>query len=168
MIRTVTRAVVALLATLAIPAALFVAPLPASADSAIIDTPIHEANGHGWCIGSDTTDMFAPVVERSCPGRKWDIIPVGTQANQYELILHSDTSKCISAANNTHDVVFHPCDGGSGNVWIEEKTGGNTLWLNRLNNTYLTGPNKSQPGSQFELACRNCIRGTIQQFDPVP
>jgi len=165
MIRNVVRAVTTLLAVLAVPAAMFVAPLPASA--ANFDTSIRETFGHRWCIGSDTTDLFAAVVERSCPGRKWDEISLGS--SQWLIELHSDTSKCIAANNSGAKVVLHPCSGGFGVVWIREtSSSGHDLWHNRATDLYLSGPNGSNPGGQFFLDVRNGTSGELQQFDNVP
>jgi hypothetical protein len=159
--RTVVRFLFLATAGLAIPAAMFVAPVTASADSTIFDRSIRESFGHRYCIGSDTTDLFAAVVERDCPGRKWNADPLGN--SQWLLELHADTSKCIAAADNGFDVVLHAC-GDGGVVWIRERTGsGHDRWRNRLTDKYLTGQN--QTGSQFLLFCLGCLSGGLQQFD---
>jgi hypothetical protein len=94
-------------------------------------------------------------------GRKWNAISIGN--SQCLLELDADTSKCIAAGNNGLDVVLHPCNGGSGVVWIRQTPGSHDLWLNRLTNKYLTGRN--QTGSQFVLFYRGCLDGGLQQFD---
>lgn len=167
MIRKAIRAVTFLVAALAIPAAMLVAPVPAGAVDANFDTSIRETFGHRWCIGSDTTDLFAAVVERTCPGRKWDEVSLGN--SQWLIELHSDPTKCIAANNAETKVVLHPCSGGFGVVWIRERSSaGHDLWLNRVSNLYLSGPDGSSPGGQFFLDFRNGTAGELQQFDNVP
>jgi hypothetical protein len=159
---------------LAIPAAMFVAPVTASADS---DVSICESFGNGYCLGSDNTDLFTAVVERTFPGRKFDLDrQSGTfdGVPTYRIRFHADNSKCVAATNNFANVTIHPCDTGSGVVWARDHDSSTThdRWINRLatqnkgSKQYLSGHNHL--GSQYFLDCAACTSGDFQRFDVIP
>jgi len=160
MIRNVVRAVTALLAALAVPAAMFVAPLPASANTTIPNVSVRETFGHNFCLGSDNLDSFTAVVERDCPGRKFNV--EFTDTGFVKLRFRSSTSQCVAASNNFQNVVIHPCDGANVD-WITDTSTGHTRFINRQAGTLLSGHNRLN--SQFFMDCAGCTSGELQNFD---
>ncbi len=153
--RIVVRFLFAATAALAIPAAMFAAPLPVSAATAF-----HMCESFGnYCVGSADLNFGTAVSER-IPGRLiihdslggfFDNLPT------YLLRFNADPTKCVAAASNLSDVVIHACNGGLGVVWARDhnSSSGNDRWINREasqakdTKEYLSGRNN---GSQFFLA----------------
>jgi hypothetical protein len=141
MSRKITRTALVLVAMLTVPAVLFAAPLPASAQG----DHLVETFGN-YFVGAPSLALYAPVVETSS-GRSINIHSNGDGG--YEIVFNYDTSKCVAGANNGADVVIHPCNGGSGIIWFLSTDGnGNLFFQNKKFSTYLAGANN---GGQFQL-----------------
>jgi hypothetical protein len=131
-----------LVATMAVPGLFLAASPPASASAG---SHLCESFG-SYCIGAPSLGLNDPVVE-TASGRLIDISPVGT-GNQRELAFDADPSKCVAAASNGYLAVIHPCNGGSGVVWIEAPgpSGSLTYESREFPGKYLAGDNH---GDQF-------------------
>ncbi|SRR6266487_550258 len=164
MIRNAVRAATVLLATLAIPAVIFAAPLPASAANNLCET-----NGNNYCLGSADLNLYTAVTERK-PGRNLIATPLGTTFDgfsTYLLQFSADATKCVASANNLVDVVIHPCNGGLGIVWAKDAITGHIRWINREvsqhynQDMYLSGASNGTP--YFTAPLRQA--GVYQKFD---
>src|SRR5437773_5908121 len=132
MIRNAVRAATILLATLAVPAVIFAAPLPASAASS---NNLCETNDPTtYCLGSANLDLYTSVTEQN-PGRNLVQTPLGgtfENAPTYLLQFSADTTKCVAAQNDLIHVDIRPCNGGTGTVWARVKVADNVYrWINR-------------------------------------
>jgi hypothetical protein len=151
------RALMVLLAALAVPAAVLAAPLPASAAG----PHVCETSGN-YCVGAPGLGVDAPVVETRS-GRNITFLFLGNA--QYNLIIDAAPSECVAAANNGHDVVLHHCNGGLGTVWILHiNPNGHLQFESREFPTkYLAGHND---GSQFQVKVLG-LSGWFYNFDQV-
>jgi hypothetical protein len=142
LLRKPARAVMVLLATLAVPVAVFAAPLPASA----VGNHLCETSGN-YCVGAPSLALYAPVVE-TISGRDIHLISLGN--NQFDIELNAAPGECVAAANNGTDVVIHPCNGGLGTVWIEHFNPNNHRQFEsrEFRTKYLAGHNN---GTQFQV-----------------
>lgn len=176
------RVVGTLLATLAATAALVVTAAPASAAAGSgaatgIDPRLCETFGQHFCVGSDDTNPFTPVVER-IPGRNLILTDLKSKFQNKELFLirfSSDTPECIAAANDNVDVTINACTGSIGVEWamdteVDSSGIAHDIWENRAatlargNNVYLSGHND---GTAFQLQ-RLGVAGAFQKFDERP
>jgi hypothetical protein len=158
-LRKPIRAVMVLLATLA---AVFAAPLPASAAA----NHLCETNGN-FCVGAPSLATFAPVVE-TLSGRNITLIFLGNDAQgipQFEIQLDAAPSECVAGADNGIDVVLHHCNGGLGVVWKRHfSQNGHLQWNSREFPTkWLAGHND---GTQYQLKPLG-LSGWFYNFDLV-
>jgi hypothetical protein len=147
---------VVLVATMAVPGLILAASPPASAS-----VGLHLCETFGsYCIGAPSLGLYNPVVE-TASGRLLEINPVGT-GNQRELAFASNPSECVAADNDGDLVVIHPCNGGSGVVWLEGtgSSGGAIYESREFSGLYLSGADN---GTQFQLKDRGAS-GWYQQF----
>ncbi len=146
MIRNAVRAATILLATLAIPAAIFAAPLPASAGSNHLCETYDPTT---YCLGSANLDLYTSVYEAN-PGRNLIQTPLGTTFDHhpnYLLQFSADATKCVAVAGDLNTIEIRPCNGGTGIVWARVKDADNVFrWINRYatqnsggTNLYLSG-----------------------------
>jgi hypothetical protein len=147
MSRRFIRTAFILAATLTASAVMFAAPLPASA----ANNHLKETSG-SYRVGAPNLALYAPVVETTS-GRDVNLITAPTGADDVYIKFSADTSLCVAAANNSSDVVIHPCSGGSGIIWtLQDSASGHCLpyclFKNRLVGLYLAGNNR---GGQFQL-----------------
>jgi hypothetical protein len=157
LLRKPTHALIVLLGTLALPAAVLAAPLPASAAG----PHVCETNGN-YCIGAPGLSNDAGVFE-TLAGRDITLLFLGNA--QYKLVVNAAPSECLAAANNGEDVVLHHCDGGLGTVWILHiNPNGHLQFQNREFPTkYLAGHNNA---SQFQVKPLG-LSGWFYNFDQV-
>jgi hypothetical protein len=173
MIRNAVRATTVLLATLAVPAVIFAAPLSASAAnkplSASAANNLCETNGNNYCLGSADLNLYTAVTE-SKPGRNLIATPLGGTFDgfsTYLLQFSADATKCVASADNLVDIVIHPCNGGSGVVWAKDSITGHIRWINREvsqhynQDMYLSGASNGTP--YFTAPLRQT--GVYQRFD---
>jgi hypothetical protein len=125
--RTVRRAAV-VLAMFATPALIFAAPLPASASTS---GRLCETYG-SYCLGSDTLQLDAVVVEKPVSGGGRNLTAVlqsGTFEGfaQYKLRFNGDTSLCVVAGIYT-DVFINYCS-DAGTIWAKD----GSRWINKAN-----------------------------------
>jgi hypothetical protein len=152
--RSFVRPVSLLLAAAAIPAALFAAPVPVSANSGIIC----EASGN-FCIGASSLSAGTPVKEVSgSAARQITQVLVSGTTNQFTLVF-AGTSSCVTA-NNT--LVFVESCSSNGTVWIKQITSSTTFeFKSRPLGTFLSGHNN---GTQYFLAADGAT-GARQEFE---
>ncbi|MGE5287478.1 MAG: hypothetical protein ACM3ML_09800 [Micromonosporaceae bacterium] len=131
MIRNALRAATLLLATLAIPAAILAAPLPANA------SPGHLCETYdptSYCLGSANLNLYTWVRER-IPGRDLTQSSLGGTFEghpTYLLKFSADTSKCVAVSNDLAVVEIRQCNGGTGTVWARvTSSSGVYMWINR-------------------------------------
>ncbi len=142
-----------LVAAMAVPG-LFLAASPAAA-SARVGLHLCESFG-SYCVGAPTVHLDDPVVETG--GRLFNFIPAGSGV---EIQFVDNTSLCVAAANNGHDVVQHPCNGGHGIIWHEQQGPATTLFENNeFSGKYLSGAGN---GTQFQIKDLGAS-GWLQQF----
>jgi hypothetical protein len=144
MIRNVIRAAKILLAALVVPAALFIAPLPASATSASYMCETYGA----YCVGAPQIAAGA-TVDETATGRLLQLKPLtGTFENHqiFEFAFNADPGKCVAFDSSADLVEVHDC-GGNGTVWALVTSNGSDMWINREDTNienqdmYLTGYN---------------------------
>jgi hypothetical protein len=120
MINTAVRRAAVLLATLAIPAMLLVASLPASAATS---GSLCETNG-AYCVNTANFSLYTPATESLTNARTIEAEPQIAPPGTDELVFKGDTSKCLGATK----AEIKPCNGGSDIFWIEETSGGSAYW----------------------------------------
>lgn len=161
MISKAIRTATLLLATLAIPAAVLVAPLSASAATS---GSMCETYG-AYCLNTANFNLYTPVTESPYGHGARTIDAVLQNGSSFLLEFNGDKSKCVALNNSESGVVIKACNGGSGVIWIKQ---GNK-WLNQLASTtgtpqlnfYLTGLGN---GSQYVVGTSSPGSGTFQQF----
>jgi hypothetical protein len=164
MINTAVRRAAVLLATLAIPATLLVAPLPASAATS---GSLCETNG-AYCVNTANFSLYTPATESLTNARTIEAEPQIAPPGTDELVFKGDTSKCLGATNDGTKAEIKPCNGGSDIFWIEETSGGSAYWENTGATStigtkmYLSG--NENLGSQYVLAAKG-KNGTYQLFE---
>jgi hypothetical protein len=146
MSRKIIRAASVLAATLGLPAAIFAAPLSASAATAPL---LCEAFGN-YCVGAPSLSTDAPVDE-TISGRNVNFLSQGN--GQWKIQFNASLSQCVAAANNHTDVVIHHCNGGAGTLWIRHTVVCSPQceyqWeSNEFPDRYLAGANN---GSQYQI-----------------
>jgi len=100
-------------------------------------------------VGAPTIGLYDPV-QQTTDGRL--IIQSFTSAGHLLLMFNADTSKCVAASNSGDLAVVHPCNGGSGVVWIPH-TGPDGVSCEfesqKFDNKYLAGDGSN--GDQFHV-----------------
>ena len=161
MISKAIRAAVLSLTALAIPAAVLVAPLPASAVTSGSMCEIYGA----YCLNTANFSLYTPVTESLVGHGARTIDAILQNGSSYLLEFNGAPGKCVAASNNLSEVVIKDCSSGDA-IWIKS---GNK-WLNQAATTtgtpqlnfYLTGLGN---GSQYAVATSSPGSGTFQQFD---
>lgn len=144
-----------LVAAMAMPGLLLIAS-PAASASASAGLHLCETFGP-YCVGAPTVGLDDPVVE-TVNGRLFNFVLAGSGE---EIQFVADTSLCVAAANNGHDVVQHPCNGGHGIIWHEHQGSATTLFENNeFPGKYLSGAGN---GTQFQIKDLGA-NGWFQQF----
>jgi hypothetical protein len=167
MISKVIRAAAVLAATLVIPAAVLVAPLPASADTIIYSAALCEVNGQGFCLNTANFNLYTSVYESGSGARTINAVQQSNNHNYYLLQFKGATSKCVASDNAGHYVEVKACSGSNGVVWTLITTGDGFLWLNNYasglgdGNKYLTGFNMA--GGLYSVETY-AIHGGDQRF----
>ncbi|HEY7147081.1 MAG TPA: hypothetical protein VH637_22775 [Streptosporangiaceae bacterium] len=160
MIRRAIRATSVLLSTLAIPAAVLVAPLPVSAASG---ESICESFGNSYCLNSANFNSFTPIFEDNFNNAR----TIDFDGNL--LVLHgsANQSQCVAATNNDDNVVVKPCSGSIGVGWTLKIVDGSDEWINNAatrnagRNIFLAGRNCR--GCQFALLPSG-VSGALYKF----
>jgi hypothetical protein len=166
MISKAIRAVMILLATLAIPAAVLVAPLPASADTIVYSDPLCEVNGQQFCLNTANFNLYTSVYESGSGART--INAVRQNSGYYLLQFKGATSKCVASDDAGTYVEVKACSGSNGVNWTLITTGDGFLWLNNYasglgdGNKYLTGFNMA--GGLYSVETY-AIHGGDQRFE---
>ena len=144
-------------AALAIPVAMFTAPLPVSADA--VANQLCEVNG-SYCVNVPNFSLDTPVVE----GLRGPAILPDSLGGYYQgyptylIRFNADLSKCVAAASDLKHVVIHACNGGTGVVWarVHISLSGYDRWINREASSNIGTPEflsgHDQGGSQYFLA----------------
>jgi hypothetical protein len=166
MIRNITRAVMVLLATFVIPAAVLAGPLPASAAG-----PAELCETFGiYCLNTANFNLYVPVTESSVSGRNINAVLQSGTFEGHSLFLlqfNGDTSKCVAAADNNSGIVIHPCNGGYGTIWALKTSSGSDMWISRVvskaygSDIYLSG--HECMGCQYGLYGLG-VSGAFQKF----
>jgi hypothetical protein len=124
MLNCTLRRAVTMLAMLAAPAVIFVAPLPASANSG---APLCETSG-SYCVSTDNLKEPAPIVERSESVARF-LIAVRQSGTfqghaQYKLEFSANHGLCV-AGDVFEQVVVYNCS-ATGSVWAQD----GARWIN--------------------------------------
>jgi hypothetical protein len=162
MLSKAIRTATVLLATLAVPAVVLAAPLPASA---VNSGSLCEANGPQFCLNTANFNPYTPVTESGSGARTINAVPSGSN---YLLKFNGDTSKCVAGTNNHLAVVVKVCNGSDGVLWTRETSNGSDMWVNNAASSgrgefvYLSGLGSA--GSQYALSAATTGSGLLQRF----
>jgi hypothetical protein len=130
-----------------------------TASAAVVTVNICESYG-AFCIGAPTINLFDPVVETPT-GRRIDVLHLSGAS--YELEFHADQSKCVAASNSGLLGVVHPCNGGSGVVWIVELGGDGHSCVFDSQEFPANDLSGEDNGKQFRVISQGAM-GFYQQF----
>jgi hypothetical protein len=158
------RAAAVLLAALAIPAAVLVPALPASAD---IIGSMCETYGP-YCLNTANFSPYTPVYESRNNARTIDAVLQNQSQRTYLLKFKNASSMCVASDNFGFKVEIKACSGSNGVIWTRVAGNGFSGWINNYaadhangNGAYLTGPND---GSQYYLSGLMGGTGDLQVF----
>jgi hypothetical protein len=163
MISKAIRAAAVLLTTLAIPAAVLAAPLPARAATTICE------DHAPYCLYAANFSNYTAVTE-AISGRDIDAVLQNGEYQGHKLYLlqfHYATGECVAANNAGTKVETKACSGSTGVIWARVENSSYDEWINQAasenanKDQYLSGLDCS--GCQFELHVEG-YNGTYQKF----
>jgi hypothetical protein len=117
MISKAIRAATLLLPTLAIPATVLAAALPASAATS---GSMREVSGGQYCLNTANFNPYTPVTESGSGARTINAVLQNKNQQIYLLEFKGDTSKCVAADNSGLHVEIKACNGSSGVYWTAD------------------------------------------------
>lgn len=158
MISKVIRTAALLLMTLTVPAAVLVAPLPASAATS---GSMCEVYGGHYCLNTANFNLYTVVVESGSGARTIDAVL--QNGNIYKLEFNGAPSKCVASDNTGNYVEIKLCSDNNGLNWTRHEFSDGDEWSNSYaSNDCLTGTDT--PGGYFIFAACGATGGAYQKF----
>jgi hypothetical protein len=158
MISKVIRAAALLVMTLAVPAVVVVAPLPASAATS---GSMCEVYGHQYCLNTPNFNLYTPVTESGSGART--INAVLQNGNTYKLEFNGDPSKCVASDNSGQYAEVKLCSATNGVNWTRQHFSDGDRWANPYaGNQCLSG--SDTPGGFYIFDGCGASGGAYQKF----